>query len=140
MIREFKEQDIEIVMKIWLETNILAHSFIESNYWIGNFDTVKKMLPNALVYVYESNKTIWGFIGLVDNYIAGVFVLQQFQSNGIGKKLLDFIKIKSNELSLDVYKKNKRAVDFYLREEFVINKDQIDKDTGEIELSMSWRK
>ncbi|NLB88927.1 MAG: GNAT family N-acetyltransferase, partial [Syntrophomonadaceae bacterium] len=79
------------------------------------------------------------FIGLSENYIAGLFVEANSQSKGIGKVLLDYVKEKNDELFLHVYKKNERGINFYLREGFVITNEQIDKNTNEIELVMKWR-
>lgn len=140
MIRAFKKQDLDRIMELWLDINILAHSFIESEYWTSNYNTVKSMMPNATIYIYEENDSIQGFIGLMDNYIAGIFLSQQLQSNGIGKELLDYVKNKKDTLSLNVYKQNNRAVNFYLREHFVITNEQIDENTGEFEFSMNWIK
>jgi len=61
-------------MELWLETNISAHSFIKDEYWSENFDVVKGMMPNANIYLYEENDIIQGFVGLMDDYIAGIFV------------------------------------------------------------------
>lgn len=140
MIREFKKQDIDRIMELWLDTNILAHNFIESEYWKSNYDNVKDMMPSASIYVYEENNVIQGFVGLMDNYIAGIFVSQQFQSKGIGKKLLDHAKDKKDALSLSVYKENNRAVNFYLREGFIVSNEQVDENTAKIELNMNWTK
>jgi putative acetyltransferase len=96
-----------------------------------------KMMPKATIYIYEEN-SIKGFTGLSGIYIAGIFVESNSQSKGIGKALLDHIKERNKELFLHVYKKNKRAVRFYLREGFVIDNEQIDKNTNEIELVMRW--
>ncbi len=138
MIRNFKENDIDAVMNIWLETNIAAHDFIESSYWRDNFDDVKKMIPEASVYAYEEHGEVQGFIGLVDGYIAGIFVRSEHQSKGIGRNLLNYAKSIHNNLSLQVYKKNEGAVQFYLKEDFSITKEQIDESTGETELVMGW--
>ncbi len=140
MIRDFKKQDLDRIMDLWLDTNISAHSFIDSGYWESNYDTVKTMMPNATIYLYEENDIIQGFVGLMDNYIAGIFVSRKVQSSGIGKKLLDYVKDKKTTLSLNVYQENSRAVSFYLRESFAISNEQIDKNTGKIELSMNWVK
>lgn len=138
MIRKFKEEDIEDIMKLWLETNISAHDFIDSDYWKNNYDAAKEMMPNASIYVYEENDLIQGFVGLMDGYIAGIFVSKQLQSKGLGKELLDYAKSNNSKLFLNVYKKNKRAVDFYLREGFLVSSEKEDENTGEIELSMYW--
>ncbi len=140
MIREFNINELEEVMKIWLDTNSKAHDFIDTSYWQNNYELVKKMMPNATIFVYEDNNTIIGFIGLMDNYIAGIFIDSNSQSKGIGKALLDFVKNNNSELLLKVYKKNNRAVNFYLREEFVVTQEQIDEATNEVELVMKWTK
>lgn len=53
MIRKFENKDLEEIMKIWLDTNIQAYDFILENYRKNNFDSVKRMLPDAEIYVYE---------------------------------------------------------------------------------------
>jgi glyoxylase-like metal-dependent hydrolase (beta-lactamase superfamily II)/ribosomal protein S18 acetylase RimI-like enzyme len=138
MIRKFKLDDLEAVMKIWLDTNIETHDFINQCYWQGNYEMVREMLPDSTLFVYETNDTIQGFIGLMGNYVAGIFINKNYQSKGIGKELLDYVKEKYTELDLQVYKKNTRAVKFYLREEFVVSKEQMDDGTGEVELVLKW--
>lgn len=140
MIREFENEDIEQVMQLWLNTNIQAHHFIPSDYWIGNYDMVKEMLPNANLYVYELESKIEAFIGVQDAYIAGIFVSEKMQSKGIGKDLLEKVKSMNSQLSLTVYKANTKAVQFYEREQFVIKQEQIDENTGKIECVMEWCK
>lgn len=112
MIRTFEEKDLDRIMELWLFTNLSAHEFVKSEYWKNNFDAVKAMMPEAEIYVYEENEEIQGFIGVMDHYIAGIFVSEQYQSKGIGKKLLDYVKDKNNKLSLSVYEKNERAIHF----------------------------
>lgn len=51
MIKEFKINNLDEVMKIWIETNIEAHNFVPKEYWINNFQGVKEMLPLAEVYI-----------------------------------------------------------------------------------------
>lgn len=129
------------IAKIWLNTNIKAHNFIPAQYWQSNFETVKKMFLQAEIYIYENEKTdkVQGFIGLSDCYIAGIFICREAQSNRIGKQLLDFVKKIKTELSLNVYKKNVRAVKFYQRENFRIHSEDIDENTREEEYVMIWK-
>ncbi|QIB69925.1 N-acetyltransferase [Aminipila butyrica] len=140
MIRDFNKDDLERIMKLWLETNLQAHDFIEGEYWRGHYEMVKQMLPQANLFVWEDSRDIQGFIGLMDNYIAGIFVDAACQSRGVGKALLDYVKRSHDELSLQVYKHNVHAVEFYSREGFTVEKEQQDGDTGEAELVMGWRK
>lgn len=139
MIRKFKIKDLERVMEIWLESNIDAHSFIDKKYWEDNYEMVKEILPSAEIYLYEENKNILGFVGLMENYIAGIFVEKNFHSQGIGRKLLDCCKSLKRELTLSVYEKNQKAYSFYIREGFQVVEKKIDENTNEIELVMYWR-
>ena len=140
MIRELQKTDIDTVSQIWLDANRDAHDFIPAEYWENNFLPVKEMLLQAEVYVYtdECINETEGFIGLDQEYIAGIFVRKGARSEGIGKGLLDFVKEKKQELTLHVYKKNERAVRFYQREEFHIVESTADENTGEKEYLMKW--
>lgn len=140
MIRKSVECDIDTIMQIWLDTNIKAHYFIPKKYWTDNYDMVRGVLPQAEIYVYENYTTrqIDGFIGLLNEYIEGIFVRETAQSNGIGKILLDFVKNKKGNLSLNVYQKNTRAIHFYKREGFKLQSEDLDDNTGEKEFTMIW--
>lgn len=105
MIRVLQKADIERVVDIWLDTNLKAHYFIPGQYWKNNIDLVKEMLPQAEVYVYENDCQIEGFIGLNDEYMEGIFVRDEMQSQGIGKLLLNFVKEKKTKLYLNVTKR-----------------------------------
>lgn len=141
MIRKLQETDVNRVAEIWLDTNVKAHNFVPSKYWEDNYEEVKKFLPQAEIYVYEDeNKgNLQGFIGLNDNYIEGIFVWSDAQSGGIGKQLLDFTKSIKKQLTLSVYQKNIRAVKFYQRENFKIQCEKTDENTGEKEYFMVWQ-
>ncbi|MEE0741847.1 MAG: GNAT family N-acetyltransferase [Emergencia sp.] len=138
MIRAFEPWDIDRVMEIWLDANIETHSFVSGDYWRENFDPVKEMIPKADVYVFEKDEEIVGFIGLMENYIAGIFVDGEYRSKGIGKELLKKAKESRDVLTLQVYQKNQGALSFYQREGFMIAETQEDGETGEIDLTMKW--
>ena len=140
MIRNFKPQDIDRVMEIWLDTNIKTHDFVKSQYWKDNFNMVSEMISKSTVYVYEQDGMIQGFVGLVDEYIGGIFVTSEAQSKGVGSQLLQMCKSKHQNLTLSVYKNNLRGVKFYLRENFSQISEQIDQNTGELEYTMKWTK
>ena len=138
MIRKIKAADLDMVAQIWLDTNLKAHDFIPPEYWKGNYDTVKAMISQAEVYVYtdEDKAQILGFIGLAEDYIAGIFVRGEAQNRGIGKELLDHAKREKRKLTLNVYAKNTGAVRFYQREGFRIAEEGVDADTREKEYHM----
>ena len=139
MIRELRKVDINKVAEIWLDTNIKTHYFISAQYWKSNFELVKELLLQATVYVYEDKQEIQGFIGLSNEYIEGIFVSAEMQSQGIGKILLNYLKGKRNKLILNVYQKNTRAISFYQREGFEIQYSGLDEATGEKDYVMAWQ-
>lgn len=140
VIRKFQEKDIDRIAEIWLDTNVKAHDFIPKKYWVDNFDMVKELFKKAEIYVYEDeNKSeIQGFVGMNDNYIAGIFVKSDAQSGGIGRQLLDFVKNIKKQLTLSVYQKNIRALKFYQSGDFKVQCDKTDENTGEKEYFMVW--
>ena len=139
MIRELQKADLNKVAEIWLDTNLQAHYFIPAQYWKSNFESVKELLPQVEVYVYENGEKIQGFIGLNGEYIEGIFVSGEIQSQGIGKLLLNFVKDRRSKLSLNVYQKNTQAIHFYQREGFTIQREGLDEATGEKDYVMIWR-
>lgn len=139
MIRELRKVDINKVAEIWLDTNIKTHYFISAQYWKSNFELVKELLLQATVYVYEDKQEIQGFIGLSNEYIEGIFVSAEMQSQGISKILLNYVKGKRNKLILNVYQKNTRAISFYQREGFEIQYSGLDEATGEKDYVMAWQ-
>lgn len=134
------ERQLKEIMSIWLDTNKKAHSFIANSYWEDNVEFVEKEIPKADIYVATNkNEKIIGFLGILEGYIAGLFVLFDYQRQGIGDKLIERAKVDFEELSLTVYEKNKQAINFYTKEGFKISETQIDEDTKEIELVMVYK-
>ena len=70
MIRKFEEKDTERVMQIWLEVNIETHNFVFSDYWLSQYQPVQEQLLQADIFVYEQDKKIQGFVGMMDDYLA----------------------------------------------------------------------
>lgn len=139
MIREFRISDTEQVMKLWLTGNEEAHYFIPKEYWHSHYSEVQEALLKAIVFVYDADGKVQGFIGMLNEYIAGIFVDKSFRSHGIGKQLLNYVKSRYDKLSLEVYLKNTRAVSFYLKEKFSVLSESVDEDTGEKEYIMIWQ-
>lgn len=140
MIRKLKKEDIDEVMEIWKKENIRTHNFISKEYWENNYEYVKDILPNADIDVYLLDEHIVGFIGVDNDYIEGIFVDINNQHNGIGTSLLNKIKEEKEKLTLSVYKKNINAIKFYKKNGFIITGESIDKNTDEIEYTMTWKK
>ena len=142
MIRKLKPKDVNEIMEIWLTENMKAHYFIPKKYWEDNFLMVKEIISQSEIYVYENEKDnkIYGFIGLNNNYIEGIFVSSISQSKGIGKQLMQYVKNIKNFLFLNVYEKNEKAINFYMSQNFKIENTTTDKNTNQKEYIMKWIK
>ena len=125
-------------MQLWLEGNLDTHDFVPADYWVSNVPMVRELLLQAELSVYELNGEIQGFVGMQDDYLAGIFVDKNYRSMGIGKQLLDHIKKSHPTFTLNVYRRNMQAVEFYLREGGAVIKESVDEDTGERDYTMKW--
>lgn len=138
MIRQLQNKDIDKIMEIWLESTIDAHKFISKEYWNENYNIVKDMyIPMSKTFVYEDNDDIRGFISVINNdFIGALFVEKNYQSQGIGKSLIDYAKNLYDNLSLAVYKENEKALEFYKKMGFKIISENINEDTNCVEYIM----
>ena len=132
--------EIEAIINIWLDGNMQAHPFIQPDYWLNHIGYMRQVLPLSEVYVCEVEGEIAGFVGLDRDYIAGLFVGKQYQSQGVGTRLVEFIKEKHFTLTLTVYKKNEKAIRFYCKQNFVEMEERIDVNTNEVEVLMRWNR
>ena len=134
-----------------MPANKEAHDFIDPCYWEGYKDAVKEMFLQAEIYVFETEDMmeeifdetggILGFIGLDKDYVEGDFLPEEtFAPKVSESSFLILLKQKRKRLELNVYVKNKRAVQFYEREGFCIQREGKDAETGEKEYCMLWIK
>ncbi len=143
MIRYFQQQDEDSVIRIWLEASAIAHSFIPRSYWESKVPDIRnKYLPQSQTLVNEDEHTneITGFISLIGNYIAALFVSPDRQGQGIGQALMNHVKLQYPELELNVYTKNAQALAFYKRQGFMIVREQTDGQTGQQEFTMKYQR
>lgn len=141
LIRKFQEIDLEQVATLWLKTNISAHDFIPKSYWESVYNQVKMALPQADLVVAEENGKIVGFIGVIEEgYIAGLFVEKAQQGKGIGKKLIASVQIIYPRLTLDVFVENKKAVAFYKKQGFQVQKAKLNPELKKEEYTMVLKK
>ena len=134
--------ETEQLMRIWRQSDRGAQSFLPESYFNQKAQSVLDTLKEGDVYVVDGEAggedSVLGFIGLREDRIAGFFVDQRLQSQGLGKRLLDFVKARNDTLRLQVFQKNRGAVRFYTREGFTVVSESTDPATGEVKLEMQW--
>ncbi|MGG5506509.1 MULTISPECIES: N-acetyltransferase [unclassified Myroides] len=140
MIRLFRAADSKEVVELWYEASVIAHDFIEPNYWQEKKEDMAQIyIPNSETYVYEKEKHILGFVSLIGNYIAAIFVAPEQQGKGIGKELMQFVKQRKSTLELGVYAKNTNSIAFYKKQGFVVVEEKLEEATGEREVVMEYK-
>ena len=142
MIRKFRQEDEDAIIRVWLEVSSVGHHFIPLAYWENLVKDVRDIyLPQNETYVYTDDTTgnIAGFLTLSEDYIAGIFVAPDYHGQGIGQALMAHAKKLRTKLELKVYLENTRAFSFYLRQGFKISREQTDEDTGHKEYVMVYQ-
>ncbi|WP_461218352.1 GNAT family N-acetyltransferase [Lapidilactobacillus salsurivasis] len=134
--------EITTIADIWLQGNLDAHDFITADYWQENLESVRRQLPEARLFVAREAPTapIIGFLGLIETEIAGLFISSEHRHQGWGQRLIIEAKQAVPQLTLYAYEANTHAINFYLRQNFVISCHQIDQNTGFPEIAMAWRR
>ncbi|WP_242615139.1 N-acetyltransferase [Paenibacillus solani] len=133
--------DMNDIIDIWLTTSIEAHHFIPAPYWKSKIEEMRNVyLPMAETYLLEENGQVHGFISLVEDHLAALFVRTPRQHQGYGGALLHHTMELRNELKLQVYEENQSAFRFYLKNGFKVQEETLDRSTGQRELIMIWNK
>ncbi|MEN5197333.1 N-acetyltransferase [Sphingobacterium faecium] len=141
MIRKAGDADLDQLVEIWYEASQQAHNFIKKEYWETNKTAMRtQYLPSSEIYLLDHEAEISGFIALVENEVAAIFVSPTHQGKGIGTLLLNHVKKMRDDLQLKVYKNNRSSVAFYQKKGFAKVSELIDAETGETELMMKWHK
>ncbi len=136
MTPEYRDQ----VLAIWLAETTKAHPFISNGYWAKNFIKVKNQyLPASETVICVEGGQLKGFLSILDgHHIGALFVASEFQGQGVGTRLLEYIMDNCDELTLKVYAENERAVGFYEHMGFYEEDRSLNEETGHLEYTMSW--
>ncbi|WBF66924.1 GNAT family N-acetyltransferase [Desulfovibrio subterraneus] len=118
-IRNYRTEDGEAVLDIWLKASRAGHPFFSEEELLRQYDLVKNhYLPVAEMWVYDSG-TVQGFIGMLGTTIGGLFVLPQASGKGIGARLIRHVADMRGPLTVEVFSANTRAFSFYRRSGFI---------------------
>lgn len=125
---------------IWLQASIVAHPFIDRDFWKNNQRAMaEQFLPASQVLMAYMDGIPVGFAASRGNTLEALFVLPTRWKNGIGRKLMERLFTEQEELNLAVYQKNQRAASFYQRMGFIFGGQRKCPHTGETEILMEWR-
>ncbi|MBC1185690.1 N-acetyltransferase [Kluyvera sichuanensis] len=141
MIRKWNTSQFEPLLGLWLESTTYAHPFIAPQYWQESLPIVRDTyLPAAETWVFEEEQRLQGFVSVIEaRFVGALFVAPNRLHHGIGSALLSVVKQRFSELSLEVYQKNSRAVNFYHAQGFRIQDSAWQDETRHPTWIMHWQ-
>lgn len=139
-IRPATPDDTDALVAIWLAASRESHSFVPYDVWLSHADAMRDVyLPAAQTFVaVDSDGRVIGFMSLVGDELAALFVEPSSQGRGIGTALLGHAQQVRSILTLGVYAANARAIAFYRGHGFDLLNERIDEKTGQPEMRMRW--
>jgi len=131
LVRSCRPEDEDRLMEIWLKASRVGHAFLtEDDLERQSLIVRETYLPMAQNWVATRKGRILGFIGLLDNFIGGLFVDPAAHGTGLGKALIDHASAIKRTLDVEVYAANERAIGFYRRCGFVETERKPQDDEG----------
>ncbi|TPW31486.1 GNAT family N-acetyltransferase [Martelella alba] len=118
-IRRFRAADTEALCRIWHDASLRSHDFLpEALLFRQRRIIAERFLGQTECWIAACDETPLGFIGLIDDFVGGLFVDPHCQGYGVGTALLGHAWNLRGKLALEVYARNSRAIAFYRRHGF----------------------
>ncbi|MBI3167624.1 MAG: GNAT family N-acetyltransferase [Chloroflexi bacterium] len=127
MIRLYREEDFEIVVRFWFEAIEFAEPEIVQRMGY-EFQGAREFFQNEIVpknqiWVYELDGVPVGYIGMQSDYIDRLYVDPKFHRRGIGLALIEHARsLFPNHLWLKTDQANKISRVFYEKNGFIATK------------------
>ena len=116
MIKKLTINDVDYIEQIFnLEKNIFKNSAFSKE---STENLVKA--DNSFIYAYLIDEKICGYLMVLDSIdvyeILAIATIEEYRNKGIAQELLD--KIKTKDIFLEVRESNKKAINFYKKNNF----------------------
>lgn len=116
MIKKLTINDVDYIEQIFnLEKNIFKNSAFSKE---STENLVKA--DNSFIYAYLIDEKVCGYLMVLDSIdvyeILAIATIEEYRNKGIAQKLLD--KIKTKDIFLEVRESNKKAINFYKKNNF----------------------
>jgi len=116
MIKKLTINDVDYIEQIFnLEKDIFKNSAFSKE---STENLVKA--DNSFIYAYLIDEKICGYLMVLDSIdvyeILAIATVEEYRNKGIAQELLD--KIKTKDIFLEVRESNKKAINFYKKNNF----------------------
>jgi putative acetyltransferase len=135
MIRQYRDQDLEVVLDIYLAAATAGQPFLPAEFWENDIPVIRdELMPIAETWVVDADGEVLAFISVLDNVIGGLFTRPDHQGRGHGRALVEYVRERVDPLFVEVFEANHDAVDFYRNRGFVDHAARQNKESGLTEL------
>jgi putative acetyltransferase len=139
MIREYEEQDADALVSIWRAATAIAHPFLAKDFVDSEAEALRNVyLKFAKTWVTEIDGKIVGFIAMVENEVAGLFLHPSFHGRGLGRDMVVLAVQKQGPLRVEVFEKNIIGRGFYKAFGFRGSEQYVHDATGETVLKLAY--
>ena len=116
MIKKLTINDVDYIEQIFnLEKNIFKNSAFSKE---STENLVKA--DNSFIYAYLIDEKVCGYLMVLDSIdvyeILAIATVEEYRNKGIAQELLE--KIKTKDIFLEVRESNKKAINFYKKNNF----------------------
>lgn len=140
LIRPYSDADVDDVLDVWHAASLVGHPFLSDDFLRAERQRLaEQWLPASEAFVFEEAGRVVGFVAMIGHEVGGLFVAPDWQGQGIGRQLLDHVRLSQPVLELNVFEANTRARRFYEAYGFVVVGRQISDVAGELELRLLLR-
>lgn len=138
MIRKYKDVDIDDVAVSWRVATELAHPFLTKEFLDKEAIALRDIyMPATETWVTEIDGNVVGFIALMGNEIAALFLNPDYHGRGLGKAMVDKAVAEKGPLTVDVFEENVIGRRFYETYGFQKIGDYVFERTGSVTFKMS---
>ena len=119
-IRKYSDSDLEGVLSSWENASKMAHPFLTNELIATTRKNIPVvLLPKADTWVAEHEGVVIGFMCLIGNEVAALFVEPEFHGKGTGRAFMDKARELHQDLEVEVFEVNSIGLQFYLKYGFV---------------------
>ncbi len=139
-IREYQDTDLNALLTAWEKAFRLAHPFMNDEFIAKvRTDIPTLYIPNTETLVCEQAGKVMGFISLMGNEIAALFVDPDWHGKGHGRGLVDkACTMREGDLTVEVFKANPIGRKFYQAYGFEYVSEYIFEGVDEIVLKLKF--
>lgn len=131
MIRRLRDDEVDELIEVWLAATILGQDFLPEEHWRAEEPLVREeLLPLAETWVVVEEGSLVAFVSLLGPTIGGLFTHPHHQGKGHGRALFDHVAARHDELFIEVFERNEKAMSIYRRWGFVDHERDTDPGSG----------